>query len=429
MCIDRLVTTLPNGTTKVELKLISNSIQSQLQWEYDVVDKDGTFVKTYSGNEIPVNSFNGSSYLRLEYDPNRRISQVRAKIKGYDGNWYTYSTLVDMTNYNNSNAWRATVYRHDGNTTDLCFCNSDWNPAAIASNTYGTQWFSDLVAADHGMYKPGSFSFLVDQAAGANSNYGSYDLIKNPSTNPVTRVTMSDIMNGKYLTNSTLTIEIVPKDVNVTIDDKTSQYGETFETMTATTDAGLSASDIGLTLVKDPGYNVGIYNIRPELDTTTNRFTNGNYNIASVTYGKYTITKREVTLILNDDWETYGNAHALNEYYNNTPAKDAEGNTIEDDNGDPVYKGGWRYDSGSKEFVTEDLTTVGTNKKGPLEFSSTVVFTDTEAAANPLVYRDVDSYDIEVVFTSYNLNNDVKFKTAAGDAILETGSDLKRAQF
>ncbi|MDE7296704.1 MAG: hypothetical protein K2N84_05505, partial [Clostridia bacterium] len=411
-----------------ELCLANVADQSLIEWEYDVVKPDGTKIETVSGNDIPVNSFNGTAHLRLEYDPNRRISEVRAKVTGDDGNLYVFSSLVDFTDWSKAgkNPTYATVVRHTSfpgtaigcNSTDLAMSTQQWNQSKTDyfNNNYGVRYFSELVTADNGMYKPGQFSFMIDQQSYSHKDYGS-------------NVDYSKVMNGKHISNGVFTIEIVPKNVNVTIDDKTSVYGEALETLTATTDLGLSASDIGLTLEKDPYYNIGIYNIRPQWNDGGKCWnTNKNYNIASITYGKYTITKREVTLILNDDWAEYATPITINEYFNNTQAKDAEGNPITDDGkptGNPVYKGGWRYDTGSKEFVAEDLTTVGTNKKAPIELSSTAELTAAQISAG--TFRDVKKYDINVVFTSYNLNYDVKFKTTAGDDILD--SNTKRAQF
>ncbi|MCM1235318.1 MAG: right-handed parallel beta-helix repeat-containing protein, partial [Ruminococcus flavefaciens] len=188
-----------------------------------------------------------------------------------------------------------------------------------------------------------------------------------------------------------VTIAVVPQDVTVKIDDKTSVYGDTIQTLT--TDA---AANLGVnTPVKDYGFGVGKYAIRP------NGWTNKNYNVTfenatgTAEYGVYEITQRAVTVILNEAQFEYGaNAIAVAQGKKDTP--DADGKYLE---------GGWRYDSGSKEFISADISAT----KNPFKLSSTAEYTAAQSAVSGFTFPTVGT-STPITTSDLNPNYDITFK-------------------
>ena len=100
----------------------------------------------------------------------------------------------------------------------------------------------------------------------------------------------------------TASYTVTKREIDVTIEDKTSVYGDSLVALTATT-ADSVANAEGLenivSLAKQDGTAAGTYAI-------TGTCTNGNYTI-NFTNGTYTITKREVTVTVNSASSLYGN--------------------------------------------------------------------------------------------------------------------------
>lgn len=107
-----------------------------------------------------------------------------------------------------------------------------------------------------------------------------------------------DVDGVVYTTSYTVT----KREIDVTVENKTSVYGETLETLTATTTDSVANAE-GLenivSLAKQDGTAAGTYAI-------TGTCTNGNYTV-NFTNGTYTITKREITVTVNSASSLYGN--------------------------------------------------------------------------------------------------------------------------
>ena len=100
----------------------------------------------------------------------------------------------------------------------------------------------------------------------------------------------------------TASYTVTKREIDVTIEDKTSVYGDSLVALTATT-ADSVANAEGLenivSLAKQDGTAAGTYAI-------TGSYDNGNYDI-TFTNGTYTITKREITVTVNSASSLYGN--------------------------------------------------------------------------------------------------------------------------
>jgi len=124
----------------------------------------------------------------------------------------------------------------------------------------------------------------------AGNNVGTYT-ITGTATNANYDIT---IVDGIYT--------ITKRAVTITTDDKTSVYGEAFETLTSTVTEGsvLETDELNIVLSKEVGTDVGTY-------TITGNATNTNYDITIVD-GTYTITKRNLTVTIDDKTSVYGEA-------------------------------------------------------------------------------------------------------------------------
>ena len=100
----------------------------------------------------------------------------------------------------------------------------------------------------------------------------------------------------------TASYTVTKREIDVTVENKTSVYGDSLVALTATT-ADSVANAEGLenivSLAKQDGTAAGTYAI-------TGTCTNGNYTV-NFTNGTYTITKREITVTVNSASSLYGN--------------------------------------------------------------------------------------------------------------------------
>ena len=124
------------------------------------------------------------------------------------------------------------------------------------------------------------------------SDVGRYD-ITGTCTNDNYSITF-DNTKGSYT--------VTKRAITVVIDDKTSVYGETFETLTATTTDSVANADGIATIValtKDEGATVGTYAITGKCvsDNYTVTFTNESGDSQN---GTYTVTKRDITVTVTD---------------------------------------------------------------------------------------------------------------------------------
>lgn len=127
--------------------------------------------------------------------------------------------------------------------------------------------------------------YTLSTKATSESDVGSYD-ITGTCANDNYSITFANT-KGSYT--------VTKRAITVVIDNKTSVYGETLETLTATTTDGVANADGIATIValtKDEGATVGTYDI-------TGECVNGNYTV-TFTKGTYTITKRDITVTVTD---------------------------------------------------------------------------------------------------------------------------------
>ncbi|MDD6926571.1 MAG: MBG domain-containing protein [bacterium] len=103
---------------------------------------------------------------------------------------------------------------------------------------------------------------------------------------------------GRYL--------VTKRAITVTIDNKTSAYGEAFAELTAKVTSGsiVNGDENVFTIVKESGATVGEYAIY-----VNESLNNANYEII-VTNGVYTITKRNITVKVNNSVSVYGEEFA-----------------------------------------------------------------------------------------------------------------------
>ena len=150
------------------------------------------------------------------------------------------------------------------------------------------------------------FTVTVNKNGGAVQyicDVGTYDIVV-------------DVDGVRYTASYTVT----KREIDVTVENKTSVYGNSLVALTATT-ADSVANAEGLenivSLAKQDGTAAGIYAI-------TGSYDNGNYDI-TFTNGTYTITKREITVTVNSASSLYGDDIA------NLTATVTEGSVLEAD--------------------------------------------------------------------------------------------------
>ena len=131
----------------------------------------------------------------------------------------------------------------------------------------------------------------VNYVGNENKNVGEYT---------ITAKFTVDTEHYEEIPDMVATLKIEKAKVTVTIDDKTSVYGEDIVELTSQVTEGtvVEGDDLGVNLTKLEGNNVGEYDI-------TGTASNTNYNVTFVN-GTYTITEREVTITIDDKTSVYG---------------------------------------------------------------------------------------------------------------------------
>ena len=226
---------------------------------------------------------------------------------GTDLNIYTQNLSVDTSSL-------ATYYYY--------VVLTNWDGATVTSNvamvTITTAPFTfegDTLTS--GVYGS-NYSIVLNGASDGSGNF-TYNLYANqtlPAGLALNNLTLSGIptSTGVYAfiieaTDTTLSkemlaefsITILPKDITVTITDKSSIYGESLVDLTSVITVGTlynDNDDLGISLTKADGITVGTY-------TITGESTNTNYNVTFVD-GYYSITPRPVTITISDQTGTYG---------------------------------------------------------------------------------------------------------------------------
>ncbi len=152
-----------------------------------------------------------------------------------------------------------------------------------------------------------------------------------------------------------LSDDIVTIDIEVTIDDKTSVYGDSLEELTYTITSGSVAEgdDLGITLSKEEGEDVGTYAI-------TGAWTNNKYKVI-FNESTYSIEKRSITVKIDDKSSEYGDSFVDLTYTVTSGSELSEspvGITLSKENGTAVgtYTISGTFSNANYEVVLEEGT-------------------------------------------------------------------------
>ncbi|MDE6105401.1 MAG: hypothetical protein K2G38_06960 [Clostridia bacterium] len=345
----------------------------------------------------PVTYFYSDNTSYLVDEHNTTSSPTHEAILKATSSDVAVGTLSWEYELNNSGSYMPVTLPAGKSVLDLTYNGTDKVTNVRASFNNPTNNESGVISTDtSGGNLPFQFISGSDGSTTFNGlqNVGSYCFTTNQTLVPE--------FFSYYITNATLTIRILPKKVAVTIDNKSSTYGDTFKPLTCYDSTDPSKTDVtstyGVTLEKDYGFAVGSYQIKGT------GATNKNYEVTIENVGTYTITKRDVTVILNEAQFEYGAASIAVSQDKNATA-----------NADGKYIGGWRYDTSSKEFISADLTT----SKKPFKLSSTTEYTATQSAVSGFVFP-VTTGTYTVTTSDLNPNYKITFKRD-GDATIPTG--------
>jgi len=291
----------------------------------------GTVIQTYAENQsinfVAITSLGIIADLddNYEFYQSGSVNSLGVLNNGFEVSYEWYQSTDNTTA--NGTTLNITTQDMSVDTTSLAtyyyyVVLKNWDGATVTSNvtcvTIATAPFTfDGEALTSGVY--GSNYSIVLNGASEGSGSFTYELYAGetlPAGLVLNGLTLSGIPTsaGAYAfiikaTDTTLnkemlaefTIIILPKDITVTIADKSSIYGETFVTLTSVITVGTlynSSDDLGISLEKANGTTVGTY-------TITGESTNINYNVTFVD-GYYSITPRPVTVTISDQTGTYG---------------------------------------------------------------------------------------------------------------------------
>ena len=123
---------------------------------------------------------------------------------------------------------------------------------------------------------------------------------KNVGEYTVTAKFVGDFEHYKEIPDMVATLKIEKLKTTITIDDKTSAYGDTLKELTSRVTEGtvIEGDDLGIALTKAEGTTVGEYAI-------TGTASNTNYDVTFID-GTYTITAREITVTIDNKTSVYG---------------------------------------------------------------------------------------------------------------------------
>lgn len=195
--------------------------------------------------------------------------------------------------------------------------------------------------------------------------------------------TVTDVTNGPITvqvraTNNnfstpaekTYTLQVNPKTVNVTANNKSKNYGEADPTLDAFVDGTLGEDTVSYTITREDGSAVGTYAIKPAGDATQ-----GNYSV-SYSNGTLTITAKNITI--PEGGQSDISAEKMNDVTYNGQSQMPE----------PVVKDGQTTLAKDTDYTlsySDDTTNVGTvtvtiTGKGNYEGTQTVTYQITPAA-------------------------------------------------
>ncbi|MDE7296124.1 MAG: DUF1565 domain-containing protein, partial [Clostridia bacterium] len=404
---------------------VGGFVHEGLKWWY-LEEVDGGTPTWKQPGTMTVGSYTiTNNILSLNYDPNRKITGI----------WLRY----ENENVNPHKIWNVAI-------GDGVASNSPPSPDALTGSS-----------GDH-------FIDYTDTVGGSTFTYaqdvGSYSLGWDSST--------SKYMNGNYILNCAFTIQIKPLDVTVTMNAATGAFGEklvldpsdadTAKKLASVTSGSAKVEDLGLKFTKTYGTDVGEKNIILPIG-----WTNKNYNVTFVGSGSYTVAKRDVTVILNDDYITYGSATAKEANVQKTALNGTTSiltktinktNKFKDKDGKDVsvvspatppqgaatdyYKGGWYYSTDidgngkvSLQFIGAD-TNNGTDFSKIFEYEITNYAATTDKAAGDTAgFLNAKKYTVKVKNISEHYN--ITFVNAqTGPCAGTTGEftfEVRKAEF
>ena len=251
--------------------------------EYYQVDFDlETAGKIYDGKETEINptvKVRDTGRVVSEYEVAKTIDGVASVVK----NVGEYLITVTITEENEENVFKAryTITKKDAVVT-------------IDSKTtvYGED-FADLTATASGLADGEDYSALNVVLSRENGkNAGEYAITGTYSNNNY-NVTIN---KGVYT--------ITPKTITITIQDKSSNYGDKLLALESSTSDTLpyneSYEGLGIVLKKAEGLSAGEYPI------TMDNYSNKNYNIVVEKEGLYTINKLDLRVVVDNKTSVYG---------------------------------------------------------------------------------------------------------------------------
>jgi len=400
-------------TLKLWYRKTQDFIPGDVAWRY-LEEVNGVATWKDPGTETVGSYTITKNTLTLPYNPNRKITGIWAKYLP-NGN-----TSGQVWNYAEGDGVVATPPADSSYTSGAHFINY--------TDTHGGTGVTTIK-------EPGAYAVSFDHYCNQFSQ------------------------SSNYLRNSTFHIEILPVDVTVTMNDISGIYGDKLELGSAktnsqpavaanadlsrklaTADNGMDVADLGIYYIKSYGTDAGDKTVVLPLG-----WTNKKYNVTFVGSGSYTIGKRPVTVVLNDDYITYGDKTAiegnvqktalngsnsiLTKGVNSTTKyQDADGKDFTISS--PVtgvsgtaYKGGWYYSTdvgggkASAQFIASDTP----SNTFPFEYEITNYTASTDKIAGDTGnFINVKKYTVTVKNTNSNYN--VTFVNAQTGTSGSTGS-------
>ena len=220
---------------------------------------------------------------------------VLTKAEGKDAGEYAITGTSSNTNYSVTFVNGTYTITRINTVKELL----DWT---IEDKTYNKEAQGVIVKAKEGVEGLGEITVRYNGQEEIPQEAGTYEVT----------VDVAEGTNYKEETGIRLgSYTIKPAEVTVTIDNKTSVYGEDLKELTSNVTEGtvIEGDDLGIALTKAEGTTVGEYAI-------TGTASNTNYNVTFVN-GTYTITTREVTVTIDNKTSVYGEKAKVTEIINN----------------------------------------------------------------------------------------------------------------
>lgn len=267
---------------------------------YDITFTNGTYTITKREVTVKVNS---ASSLYGNDIASLTATVTEGSVLEADGTVYTLSTTAtsasnvgsyDITGTCTNDNYQVTFENETGSYTVTA------RPITVVIDDKESVYGESLAALTM-HYAEGSL-----QLVGGLTLQNVVNLTKAEGTDAGTYAITGSYTDGNYditFTNGTYTI--TERKITVTVDGKTSVYGDEIATLTGKVTSGSVFAGDGtvytLSTTATSASNVGSYDI-------TGTCTNDNYSITFAnTKGSYTVTKRAITVVIDDKTSVYGN--------------------------------------------------------------------------------------------------------------------------